>query len=287
MRRLYVLCQLLPEGIIDRAAPRNGSGVAHTTTRPHGRGTPGSQPARTNARFVERKQDASNWETGWRRQIGLAVAGGQVSRDADKPNLGMSTAEIKERGGVPPSELAERGFFTARFYRAVVSVSIPYLNVEERKAAIARLPYHNPVVETTAVGTTLSTLSSEALPHQQVSGTLPYRATKAGIFGVEARISGKTDAAHMPGTLTENGTARYDQEDRHTDSPMDSEIAEILGAGGTLSDAQIKFLHLERGWSPNRIALSGGLRGQKQARLEQIYATLGLRRELTEVEQPA
>lgn len=68
---------------------------------------------------------------------------------------------------------------------------------------------------------------------------------------------------------------------------MDTEIAEVLAGGGTLSDAQIKFLHLERGWSPNRIALSGGLRGQKQARLERIYAALGLRRELTEVEQPA
>ena len=36
--------------------------------------------------------------TGWRRNVGLAIAGGQVSRDADKPNLGLSTAEIKERG---------------------------------------------------------------------------------------------------------------------------------------------------------------------------------------------
>lgn len=69
--------------------------------------------------------------------------------------------------------------------------------------------------------------------------------------------------------------------------PAMEEIAEVLAGGGTLSDAQIKFLHLERGWSPNRIALSGGLRGQKQARLERIYAALGLRRELTEVEQPA
>jgi len=225
-------------------------------------------------RYCILMQDASNWDTGWRRQIGLAVAGGQVSRDADKPNLGMSTAEIKERGGIPPSELAERGFFTARFYRDVVSVSIPYLNVEERKAAIARLPHHNPVVETTAVGTTLSTLSSEALPHQQVDKTVPYAATKTGIFGAEARINGKTDAAHMPGTLPESGTARYDHEEQHTGSPMDNEITELLAAGGTLSDQQIKYLHLERGWSCNRIAFSGGLRGQKQVRLERIAAAL-------------
>ena len=231
-------------------------------------------------RYCILMQDASNWETGWRRQIGLAVAGGQVSRDADKPNLGMSTAEIKERGGVPPSELAERGFFTARFYRDVVSVSIPYLNVEERKAAIARLPHHNPVVETTPAGTMLSTLSSEALPHQQVDKTVPYRGTATGIVGSAA-------GAGSRGTEYNVGTAPSSEAYQRTASPMDTEIAEVLAGGGTLSDAQIKFLHLERGWSPNRIALSGGLRGQKQARLERIYAALGPRRELTEVEQPA
>lgn len=231
-------------------------------------------------RYCILMQDASNWETGWRRQIGLAVAGGQVSRDADKPNLGMSTAEIKDRGGVPPSELAERGFFTARFYRDVVSVSIPYLNVEERKAAIARLPHHNPVVETTAAGTTLSTLSSEALPYQQVDKSVPYRGTATGIVD-------SATGAGSHGTGYNVGTAPSSEAYQRTASPMDTEIAEVLAAGGTLSDAQIKFLHLERGWSPNRIALSGGLRGQKQARLERIYAALGLRRELTEVEQPA
>ncbi|WP_129678019.1 hypothetical protein [Candidatus Chloroploca sp. Khr17] len=132
-------------------------------------------------RYCILMQDASNWETGWRRQIGLAVAGGQVSRDAGKPNLGMSTAEIKERGGMPPSELAERGFFTVRFYRDVVSVSIPFLTIEERKAAIARLPHDNPVVETTAAGAMLSTRSSEARPQQQGSTTVPYARTATGI----------------------------------------------------------------------------------------------------------
>jgi len=40
---------------------------------------------------------------------------------------------------------------------------------------------------------------------------------------------------------------------------MDAKIADVLATGGTLSDAQIKFLHLQRGWSPSRIALSGGI----------------------------
>jgi hypothetical protein len=49
---------------------------------------------------------------------------------------------------------------------------------------------------------------------------------------------------------------------------------------------QIKHLHLVRGWSPTRIAESRGLRGRKQARLERIYAVLGIRREAA-VEQAA
>ena len=227
-------------------------------------------------RYCILMQDASNWETGWRRQIGLAVAGGQVSRDADKPNLGMSTTEIKDRGGIPPSELPERGYFTARFYRDVVSVSIPYLTVEERKAAIARLPRHIPA----AAGAALSTLSSGVDLHQQTSKTVPYSTAATGIVGIAANAESRSTGYNV-------GTGQPDATYERTISPMDAEIAEVLAAGGTLNDAQIKFLHVERGWSPNRIALSGGLRGQKQARLERISAALGLRRELTEVEQPA
>lgn len=210
-----------------------------------------------------------------------------MSRDADKPNLGMSTAEIKDRGGIPPSELPERGCFTARFYRDVVSVSIPYLNVEERKAAIARLPRHNPAIEATAAGNELSTLLSEDLPRRRVNETVPYLVIADGMAGETAKIASGTATAQSAGTRYEAGIAQYHEPSQRTDSPMDAEIAAVLTVGGTLNDEQIKFLHLERGWSLNRIALSGGLRGQKQARLERIYAALGLRRELTEVEQPA
>lgn len=231
-------------------------------------------------RYCILMQDASNWETGWRRQIGLAVAGGQVSRDADKPNLGMSTAEIKDRGGIPPSELAERGFFTARFYRDVVSVSIPYLTVEERKAVIARLPRRHQVVAATPAEATLSTLLSEEIAREHASGPVPRAVANAGFAG---------SAAGVRAYRTEHtaGTHRPDEAYKGTALAMDAEIEALLAAGGTFSDAQIKFLHLERGWSPNRIALSGGLRGQKQARLERIYMALGLRRDEAEIEQPA
>lgn len=57
--------------------------------------------------------------------------------------------------------------------------------------------------------------------------------------------------------------------------------------GDELTDEQIKYLHLERRWSPTRIADWRGVRGRKQARLERVYTALGLRRELAEVEQHA
>ncbi len=191
-------------------------------------------------RYCILMQDASNWETGWHRQIGLAIAGGQVSRDADKPNLGMSTAEIKDRGGIPPSELSERGCFTARFYRDVVSVSIPYLTVEERKAVIARLPRHNPAIEATAAGNELSTLFSDVSSDQRVPETVPYADAPAG-------IAGNTVASGGSGTVYGGSTRQSNAAYQHTDSPRDTEIAAVLTAGGTLNDEQIKFLHLERG----------------------------------------
>ncbi|MEI8306021.1 MAG: hypothetical protein WCF99_03035 [Chloroflexales bacterium] len=213
-------------------------------------------------RYCILMQDASNWETGWRRQIGLAIAGGQVSRDADKPNLGMSTAEIKDRGGIPPSELSERGCFTARFYRDVVSVSIPYLNVEERKAAIARLP------RALAAQAQVSSLLPQAVPASQGLVTVPYDRTVASAADI---LADQTSV----GTPSGCGTALYERSNQRTTTPMDKAIADVLAEGGTLTDDQIKFLHRERGWSPNRIALSGGLRGQKQVRLERIALALG------------
>jgi hypothetical protein len=69
--------------------------------------------------------------------------------------------------------------------------------------------------------------------------------------------------------------------------PMDLAVDAALRRGDELTDDQIKYVHLQRRWSPTRIAESRGVRGRKQVRLERVYAALGLRRELTEVEQPA
>jgi len=224
-------------------------------------------------RYCILMQDASNWETGWRRQIGLAVAGGQVSRDADKPNLGMSTAEIKDRGGVPPSELAERGFFTARFYRDVVSVSIPYLNVEERKAAIARL---SRAVDAAKA----SSFSNSHEPVAVLHTVIPFR-TSGGTSDASETLQA------LPSHSSTEGTPHHNRVSVDTRDTEGTAVDEVLARGDELTDDQIKYLHLQRRWSPTRIAESRGVRGRKQVRLERVYAALGLRRELTEVEQPA
>jgi hypothetical protein len=196
-----------------------------------------------------------------------------VSRDADKPNLGMSTAEIKERGGVPPSELAERGFFTARFYRDVVSVSIPYLSVEERKVSIARL-------SRAADAAKASSLSNSREPVAVLHTVIPS-GTSGGASDASEPLQALLTSSSIVSTPHRNGVS-VDTRDAE-----DTAIDEVLARGDELTDDQIKYLHLQRRWSPTRIAESRGVRGRKQVRLERVYAALGLRRELTEVEQPA
>jgi hypothetical protein len=85
-------------------------------------------------------QNATNLRMEWRSQIGCYIAGGQTSRDGDKPNLNMSTDEIRERGALPPSALPTAGSFTMRRRREVVTVRAPLITLAERKAILARLP---------------------------------------------------------------------------------------------------------------------------------------------------
>jgi hypothetical protein len=220
-------------------------------------------------RYCILMQDASNWDTGWRRQIGLAVAGAQVSRDADKPNLGMATAEIKERGGIPPSELSERGQFTVRFYRDVASVSIPFLSVEQRKEAIARLPRALAAAAPSRISPPHqgATVPGTAIPAPSAMGQNDSAATLAALLAEDSIGS----TAHQNGVLAD------------TADTAGTAIDAALEPGDELTDEQITYLHLQRQWSPTRIAESRGVRGRKQARLERVYAVLGLRREPVEV----
>jgi len=91
-------------------------------------------------RYCIATQTATNMKTEWRSQVGLFVAGGQASRDGDKPNIGLGTDEIRQRGGLPPSVLDTPGTFTIRNRRRVITVRTAYLTLAERKAALAALP---------------------------------------------------------------------------------------------------------------------------------------------------
>lgn len=95
-------------------------------------------------RYIVASQTFSNFGTRWRSQIGLYLAGYQPSTSQDQPNTGLTTAEIRAAGGIPPSELpspsAAAGVFTAVEGRQAVTVRLPYLTTPERRSLLTRLP---------------------------------------------------------------------------------------------------------------------------------------------------
>jgi hypothetical protein len=221
-------------------------------------------------------QDASNWETGWRRQIGLAIAGGQVSAEADKPNLGLSTKEIEERGAYPPSKLPQRCWFTARMYREVISVSIAYIDVQYRKSLLARLP--KKLMTTSrmpaSVPTGVSTISGSLLGGDVPRTSVPSESGQRQ----KPRFSDIFDDGGTEGT---EGTPHQKEVQDRYDPKLESEIESILKTGGTFADDHIKYLHSIKEWSPSKIAASGGVRGQKQVRMDRICTVLGISRSST------
>ncbi|NJO82950.1 MAG: hypothetical protein HC828_09090 [Blastochloris sp.] len=154
-----------------------------------------------------------------------------------------------------------------------MSVSIPYLNVEERKAAIARL---SRAVDAAKA----SSLSNSREPVAVLDTVIPFR-TSGGASDASETLQALPSHSSIEGTPHHN---RVSVDTRDTEGTA---VDEVLARGDELTDDQIKYLHLQRRWSPTRIAESRGVRGRKQVRLERVYAALGLRRELTEVEQPA
>lgn len=91
-------------------------------------------------RYCIATQTVTNMKTEWRSQISCAIAGGQSSKDGDRPNLGLATDEIRDLGAIPPSALPAPGYFTVRVRREVATVRAPKIDLTERKALLARLP---------------------------------------------------------------------------------------------------------------------------------------------------
>ncbi len=95
-------------------------------------------------RYLVATQTASNFSTRWRGQVDLFVAGFQPSASQDQPNLGISSAEARAAGGVPPSELPGiphgRGVFTLVQGRQIETVRLGYLDDAQRRHWLAQLP---------------------------------------------------------------------------------------------------------------------------------------------------
>lgn len=168
-------------------------------------------------RYCLSTQTATNMQTEWRSQIGLFVAGAQSSRDADKPNIGLGTDEIRERGGIPPSELPDRGYFTVRLKRQVLSVRASYVPLDERKMILASLPAAEKVSEAETVFTaseTPETAFSTPKPVvvEQVESPLVITAEiENRVAALRSGGKGKTAIVCEVWQVSPGGTERYKQ----------------------------------------------------------------------------
>ncbi len=103
-----------------------------------------SSAAAFGMRYIIATQTATNFNTRWRGQIDLFIAGYQPASSHDAPNTGLSTKELKEQGVIPPSELPGppdgRGVFTLVQGRDAATVRVPYLDDEVRQSYLDRLP---------------------------------------------------------------------------------------------------------------------------------------------------
>lgn len=84
-------------------------------------------------------QNQSGKEMAWRSQIGTFIAGFQSSNHHIRPNIGLSAEEIRDLGGMLPTEL-HRGQFTVRNKREVLTVAAPHYRMVDLEVALAALP---------------------------------------------------------------------------------------------------------------------------------------------------
>lgn len=95
-------------------------------------------------RFIIATQTASNFDTRWRSQVDLHLAGFQTNDSQDEPNTGLTTKALRERGAMPPSELPGvpdgQGVFTAVHGRNAFTIRAIYVPSAERRTWLARMP---------------------------------------------------------------------------------------------------------------------------------------------------
>jgi hypothetical protein len=92
-------------------------------------------------RYIISTQTATNFDTQWRGQVDLFLAGYQAAPNHDAPNTGLSTNDLKALGGIAPSELpAAAGVFTAVQGRDVATVRTSFISDTESARWLALLP---------------------------------------------------------------------------------------------------------------------------------------------------
>lgn len=103
-------------------------------------------------RFIIAAQSLANFDTQFRSQIGLYMAGYQPTQAANTPNTGLSLKELTSRESVPPSALPSppkgKGVFTAVQGADRQTVRCSFLSDEERNMWLDRLPNAPRPVET-------------------------------------------------------------------------------------------------------------------------------------------
>ncbi|HEU4327626.1 MAG TPA: FtsK/SpoIIIE domain-containing protein [Roseiflexaceae bacterium] len=215
-------------------------------------------------RYIISAQTVSNLSTRWRSQISVFVAGFQPRTDQDEPNTAQTTKQIKERSGVPPSELpapsaGAQGVFCVAFENRVVNVRSPYLDTQARRAWLARLPDRPASTKPQIVASAPPAQQPEPVP-TVLEGALLQQILDAGTS------SGTGSEAVLPDTAAVEPVLASQVEQEPV--PVSAMSAEPP------TDEADKIRQLKRqGWSNNQIATELG--GNRKKTLDKIRLVLG------------
>jgi hypothetical protein len=95
-------------------------------------------------RYIIATQTASNFATRWRSQISLYLAAFQPSQSQNWPNTGLTTKEIQECNGIPPSKLPPppdgAGVFTCVQGQDIHLIRAGLMDDKQRQQLLSQLP---------------------------------------------------------------------------------------------------------------------------------------------------